>query len=101
MILAGGIDRSNGPEKLTVAGLVELKAKYTSINFALVEVRSRTARLQAELEEAEAPDFSGIGAETSAAGENSIESIDAEIFQDRMTQRSANQDHLREVVELH
>ena len=57
LILAGGIDRSNGPEKLSGAGLVELKANYTSINFELVEVRSRIARLQAELDEAAAPTF--------------------------------------------
>lgn len=100
LILAGGLDRSNGPETLSAAGLVELKAKYTSINFALVEVRSRMARLQAELEDTEAPDFSAVGAEEAAAGESSIVLIDARLFHDRMTERLANQDHLREVVEL-
>ena len=101
LILAGGLDRSNGPEKLTFAGLVELKAKYESINFALAEVKSRAARLQAELEDAEAPDFSAVGAAApAAAGEASVVSIDADLFRDRMTERSENQDHLREVLEL-
>lgn len=105
LILAGGLDRSDGPEKLSVAGLVELRARYTSVNFALVEVKSRAARLQAELDEASAPDFSDIGPETGGAsappaGEKSIVSIDARLFEDRMTERAANQDHLREVIEL-
>ena len=60
LILAGGIDRSIGPEKLSGEGLVELKARHESVDFALVEVRSRIARLRAELEDAEAPDFSDI-----------------------------------------
>lgn len=101
LILAGGVDRSNGPEKLTFAGLVELKAKYESINFALVEVKSRAARLQAELGNAMAPDFSAVGAEAPAAAAGaSVVSIDADLFRDRMTEWSENQDHLREVLEL-
>lgn len=101
LILAGGLDRSDGPEMLTVADLVDLKAKYEAINFALAEVRSRAARLQAELEDNDAPDFSGIVAEAHATvGETSIMSIDADLFRDRMTERSENRDHLWQAVAL-
>lgn len=101
LILAGGLDRSDTPKTLSVVDLVELKAKHRSVEFALVEVRSRMARLEAELAEAAAPDFSGLAPQVGGAAEdNPILSIDSELFRDRMTALSANQDHLREVIAL-
>jgi polysaccharide export outer membrane protein len=105
LILAGGLDRSNGPEKLSFVDLVELTAQHGSVNFALVEVRSRMTRLQAELEEAAAPDFSGLAAQVGGAADplaaqNPILSIDSELFRDRMTELAANQEHLQDVVAL-
>ena len=100
LILVGGVDRTHGPENLSVAGLVELKAEFTIVSNGLAEVKYSTRRLQAELEDAEDPNFSDVGAEAPAAGENLIVSIDAELFQDRMTERSANQHHLLEMVEV-
>jgi polysaccharide export outer membrane protein len=49
LILAGGLD-GKGAEKMTTEELVELKTKWRTTNYALLQVESRIKRLEAELD---------------------------------------------------
>jgi protein involved in polysaccharide export with SLBB domain len=101
LILAGGLDRSEGTQKLTQVGLVELKTKYQASNSALVEVKSRIARLRAELNELAAPDFSSVGeALAPEKAERSIVTLDTDLFKEDMAAWTADQAHLRDIVAL-
>ena len=101
LILAGGLDRAEGAERLTQTELVKLKANYQASNSALVEVKSRIARLRAELNDLPAPDFSSVGTPpTRESGERSIVSLDTDLFTEDMAAWAADREHLQDVVAL-
>lgn len=101
LILAGGIDAGKGAERPTAADLVELKGKYGASNLQLVELKSRIARLRAELDGLAAPDFSAVGPQGRAPLDDAgLVALNTSLFNDETAAWSADQEHLRDVVAL-
>ena len=101
LILAGGLDRTAGPDRTTTADLLELKTKWRTTNYELLLVESRIARLEAELEGDKAPDFGALdtGFVTRDSREE-IVALDAGIFDDRADNREADKRHMQESLAL-
>lgn len=101
LILAGGLDRSAGPDRVTTEELLELKTKWRTTNYALLQVRSRIARLEAELDHGPKPDFTAVDGEYVApAARSEIEAVDAGLYDDRHAGWEADQDHMRQAIAL-
>lgn len=101
LILAGGLDRSAGPDRTTTADLLDLKTKWRTANYELLLVESRIARLEAELDHGTAPDFGGLDTGfVAAAGRDEILSIDRGLYDDRAENREADKRHMQESLAL-
>ncbi|SHJ27410.1 polysaccharide biosynthesis/export family protein [Wenxinia saemankumensis] len=97
LLLAGGLDRGEGGGALSPTEFIEMNAEWRATTFALFEVDSRVARLQAELElrsDMAAPDAAEGGRDEARA----IALLDAELLSDRLAIRSADQEHLRDLM---
>lgn len=100
IVLAGGPAKDTD-QGLTLADVVELRSKWQSNALARVEVESRIARLQAELDRAPAPDFAGIDTRfAEAADAKSVMSLDADLLSDRDHEWKADQEHLKDALAM-
>ena len=100
LILAGGLDAGT-ESKLTIADLVELKSKWTTNNYAMLEVDSRIARLEAELDHGPKPDFAAVaGPPVDGESREGIEALDSGLYDDRAKEFDGDQDHMRQVLAL-
>ena len=101
LLLAGGVAREIAREPLSGTELLGLKAKWQATSYALLQVESRIARLEAELALGKAPDLDK--AAPGAVGPQDVEairSLEAGMFGDRMFERETGQAHLRGSVAL-
>lgn len=100
LVLAGGLDTATGG-KLTVADLLELNNDWKMTAYQLLEVNSRIARLQAELDRNPeiVPPKDATGNVTPTERQE-IETIDSAILQDKLTDLDANEQHLQDLKEL-
>jgi polysaccharide export outer membrane protein len=70
-------------------------------SYALLQTRSRIARLEAELESAPAADVSGIGSHLAPADKAAdVIALDSKLLRDRLETRSADQVHLQDMLAL-
>ena len=100
IVLAGGPAKDTD-QGLTLADVVELRSKWRSNALARVEVESRIARLQAELDRAPAPDFAGVDTRfAEAADAKSVMSLDADLLSDRDHEWKADQEHLKDALAM-
>lgn len=101
LLLAGGVERKDGMAELTDLELVELRSEWAANAFALLEVESRIARLQAELEHRAEADIGAISnpgvAEEDAVA---VTSLDSALLADRLQIRSADRTHLRDLMDV-
>ena len=101
LILAGGLDREAGPDRTSTAELLELKTKWKTTNYALLQVESRIARLEAELDHGPKPDFAAVDrGYVDAPARTEIEAVDSGLYDDRLAGWKADQDHMRQALAL-
>lgn len=101
LILAGGLDRGAGPDRTKIQDLVELKTRWRTTNYALLDVESRIARLEAELNHGPKPDFSAVkGPYVDGADKSEIEADDAALYDDRASNYEADREHMRQTIAL-
>jgi polysaccharide biosynthesis/export protein len=97
LLLAGGLERDDEAGSPSVADLLEINAEWRATTFALFEVNSRIARLEAELDlspEVRRPDAAEVG----EAEAEAVASLDAALLADRLEIRGADQQHLRDLM---
>ena len=100
IVLAGGPAKETD-QGLSLADVVELRSKWRSNALSRVEVQSRIARLQAELDRAPAPDFAGVDTRfAEAADAKSVMSLDADLLSDRDHEWKADQEHLKDALAM-
>lgn len=102
LILAGGLDTSAGPDRPSTAELLELRTKWKTTNYALLQVESGIARLEAELDHGPKPDFDAVdgGAQLGPAARAEIEATASGLYDDRAAGWEADQDHMRQALAL-
>ncbi len=101
IILAGGIDRTRGPDRLSATDLLELRAKWEGNAFALVQAEIGIARLRAELDGLRTPKFPSVdGSEASAADAQAILELNTGLFEDRLKQFGSSREHLKAGLDL-
>ena len=100
LVLAGGVDTGR-PAGLSVADLMELDTAWREAAYALLEVNSRIARLQAELDRKAdiAPPEDPTGA-VAAADRAAISSADGALLKDSLDNLDAEQKHLEDLRAL-
>jgi polysaccharide export outer membrane protein len=101
VILAGGLDRSAGGDRLNTVELIGLKAKWRAQTYELFQIDSQIAMLEAELAAASAPDFPertvlAVPEETAV----SVLHLQSDQFRDRMADRAARAAHLEDLISL-
>lgn len=101
LVLAGGVDTGRNPAGLSVADLMELDTAWREAAYALLEVNSRIARLQAELDRKAdiAPPEDPTGA-VAAADRAAISSADGALLKDSLDNLDAEQRHLEDLRAL-
>ena len=101
LVLAGGVDTGRNPAGLSVADLMELDTAWREAAYALLEVNSRIARLQAELDRKPeiAPPEDPTGA-VAAADRAAISSADGALLKDSLDNLDAEQKHLEDLRAL-
>ena len=101
LVLAGGLDAGRNPAGLSVADLLELDTAWREAAYALLEVNSRIARLQAELDRRgeipPAEDPTGAVAEADRAV---IRAADEALLQGSLDTLEAEQKHLADLRAL-
>lgn len=101
LILAGGLARGEGPDRLDVADIVELKGRWRARTYALLQVEAAIARLESELAAADRPDFRAVR-EDRVADEEAAPVFEAHrnLFRERAAERTAQENHLAEAIAL-
>jgi len=101
LVLAGGPDRSRDAAQLTTTEMLELRAKWRASSYHLLQVKSRIARLEAELNRAGNPNLGALDTRfVSPQDAKGILSLDAGLLRDRLEEWSAEQAHLKDVLSL-
>ncbi len=100
LVLAGGVDAGQA-EELTVADLVEMNSTWRMAAYDLMEVNSRIARLQAELNRS--PDITPPNDATGVVPPErraAIQAADSAILKDQLADMHASEDHLKDLSSL-
>ncbi len=98
LILAGGVGRDE--DELKTLDVPELRAKWQTTSYQLLQVNSRISRLEAELvrdEHGPAPVSPGVVPANEA---ETLASLDQNIFRDRLQTWTGSQAHLRDGMAL-
>ncbi len=96
LVLAGGLERDGGGN-LSVSDLLEMNAGWRAAAFALFEINSRIARLEAELEHRR--ESRPVAAEEVGEPEaRAVAALDSALLADRLEIRTADQEHLRDLM---
>lgn len=101
IILAGGLDRANGPDRLSTTDLLDLKAKWRTSSYRLLEVHARIARLEAELAAADHLDLGALDASGVRPADATAVTARADAqFGDATKMREDERAHYRDVLSL-
>jgi len=101
LILAGGLDGEGGKDKTSVEDLVELKTKWRTTNYQMLQIQSRIARLEAELDHGNRPDYDALDTRRVAPGDREeIVSNEGGLFDDRARGWDADERHREQAVAL-
>ncbi len=98
LLLAGGVDLDES-EDISAADLLAMNAEWRATAFALLEVNSRIARLEAELEHRAELRPLDVPAEDVAGSEAAeIRTLDSALLSERLEIRSAQEEHLHDLM---
>lgn len=101
LLLAGGVEQASAPELPSAPELLELKAKWQTTSYALLQVESRIARLEAELHREGKPDLGNLDTGSVPASDaEDIRSLDEGLYADRLSEWTSGQGHLESVLGL-
>ena len=101
LLLAGGVRRQGGAKELSALDLLAMRADWRANTFALLEVESRIARLQAELEDRRAvtpPEVADKAIPQADAA--AILSLDSALLADQLDIRSAHARHMADLMRV-
>ena len=99
LVLAGGVAQEDGAP--SAAELLKLNAGWRANAFALLEVNSRIARLEAELEMRPEALSEGAGADTAMeVPARSVLSLDRDLLADSRILRAAKKAHLLDLISV-
>ena len=99
LILAGGLGRAN-EGNLATLDVPELRAKWQTSSYLLLQVNSRIARLGAELTRNEHDQATVVPGVVPAEDASALASLDQKILQDRLQTWTGSQAHLQDGMTL-
>lgn len=101
IVSAGGLRKQRGDAEVTLSDLLDMLADSQSSAFALLQVKARIARIEAELarktELALDPDS---GTEVGQADRTRILQLEADLMRDRLARQAASSDHKEALLKL-
>lgn len=101
LVLAGGIERSSSVQGFSVTDLLALNSEWRLAAYKLLEVNSRIARLQGELQRV--PDLVVPGQQAgpiNQAASTELQSLDSSLLADRLEAWKDDQAHMQDLNDL-
>lgn len=101
LLLAGGVRRQDEQKEFSATDLITMRSEWRANAFALLEVNSRIARLQAELEQRpEAAPIDPSDQDVPQPDAAALLSLDSALLADRRDIRSANARHMQDLMRV-
>lgn len=100
LILAGGAGQDQEKNAASV-DIPELRSKWKTASYQLLQVDSRIARLEAELARRETTASPAMAGSVPAPDREALASLDGNILKDRLQSWTENQVHLRDALALY
>ena len=100
ILLAGGLDIRPQTAAPSGTDLLDLRARIESTSYALLQARSRVARLEAELAKAPIKDMSNDDKLVPEQDAAEIVALDKNLLSDRLETLSADETHLKDMLSL-
>lgn len=100
LILAGGAGQDQ-EQNAAAVDIPELRAKWKTVSYQLLQVNSRIARLDSELARRETAAPPAAAGSVPAQDRDALASLDGNILKDRLQTWTENQVHLRDALALY